>query len=124
MAKISGNKYFGQITRVIDGDTFEAFINLGFGITQRFCVRLEGIDTPEKSTIEGKQAKQYVKDLIEGKTVLFKDAGSEKYGRSLAKIEMSDGTDLTQFLLEKQIGIEYSGKRKKFVSALSIIKEN
>lgn len=124
MAKISTNKYFGQIIRVIDGDTFEALINLGFDVTQKFCVRLEGIDTPEKDTLKGKQAEQYVRELIEGKSVIFIDSGSEKYGRALARIELNDGTDLTRFLIDKKVGIEYDGKRKKFVSALSIIKEN
>lgn len=116
------NKYFGQVLRVIDGDTFEILVELGFGVTQKFHVRLDGIDTPEISTIQGRKAKEYVSDLIEGKAVILKDAGAEKYGRARAKIELMDGTDLTQFLIEKNIGIEYKGgKKKKFLSILSVV---
>jgi micrococcal nuclease len=115
------NKYYGQVVRVIDGDTFEILVELGFKVTQKFTVRLDGIDTPEKNTEEGKSAKEYVKNLIEGKSVILTDAGSEKYGRARAKVSLMDGTDLTNFLIEHNIGIEYHGERKKkFVSILSI----
>lgn len=117
------NKYFGQIIRVIDGDTFEVLIELGFSVTQKFHVRLDGIDAPEKSTTEGQKAKEYVRELIEGKAVILTDSGAEKYGRARAKIELMDGTDLTQFLISKNIGIEYHGgkKKKSFVSILSVV---
>lgn len=120
---VKTNKYFGQIIRVIDGDTFEVLIELGFGVTQKFHVRLDGIDTPEKSTTEGQKAKEYVRELIEGKAVILTDSGAEKYGRARAKIELMDGTDLTQFLISKNIGIEYHGgkKKKSFVSILSVV---
>lgn len=114
------NKYFGQILRVIDGDTFEILVELGFGVTQKFNVRLDGIDTPEANTTAGRKAKEYVRDLVEGKSVILKD-GAEKYGRARAKIELMDGTDLTNFLIEKNIGIEYHGGKKKFLSILSVI---
>ena len=121
MAKNRKNKYYGQIIRVIDGDTFEAIIELGFGVVQKFCIRLNGIDTPQKNTDKGRKAKEFVRQLIETKQVIITDAGSEKYGRALASIQLMDGTDLTKFLLDKQIGIEYDGKRKRFVSSLSIV---
>jgi len=120
----TSNKYFGQILRVIDGDTFEALIELGFGVSQKFHVRLDGIDTPEMSTNEGKIAKEYVRELIEGKTVILTDSGPEKYGRARANIKLMDGTDLTSFLIEKKVGIEYHGKKKTFVSILSVVEEN
>ena len=122
MARKSTNKYFGQVLRVIDGDTFEVLVELGFGVSQKFNVRLDGIDTPETSTTKGIRAKEYVRDLIEGKSVILKDAWAEKYGRARAKVELMDGTDLTQFLIEKNIGIEYhGGKKQKFLSILSVI---
>jgi len=122
MTRKSTNKYRGQVLRIIDGDTFEAIVELGFGVSQKFHIRLDGIDTPETSTAEGIKAKEYVRDLIEGKSVILKDAGSEKYGRARAKVELMDGTDLTQLLIEKNIGIEYhGGKKKKLLSILSVI---
>jgi endonuclease YncB( thermonuclease family) len=110
------NKYFGQVLRVIDGDTFEVLIDLGFGVSQKFSVRLDGIDTPETTTSKGKQAKEFVKDLIEGKTVILTDCGNEKYGRARASIQLSDGKDLTQLLIEREVGKEYHGGKKQFFS--------
>jgi endonuclease YncB( thermonuclease family) len=109
------------VTRVIDGDTFEVLIELGFGVTQKFKVRLDGIDTPEISTTKGKMVKEVVKDLIENKYVMLKDEGSEKYGRARASIQLPDGKDLTEYLIEHQIGVEYHGEKKKTFAALSFI---
>lgn len=120
MAK-NDNRYHGMVTRVIDGDTFEMFIELGFGVTQKFSVRLDGIDTPETSTEKGRMAREYVRDLIENKSVVVIDQGSEKYGRARASIELANGKDLADFLIENKIGIEYHGEKKKSFAALTMI---
>lgn len=117
----SENHYQGLVTRVLDGDTFEALIDLGFGVTQKFKIRLDGIDTPELTTTKGKMAKEFVRNLIENKYVIVKDEGSEKYGRARASIELPDGKDLTEFLIENKIGTEYHGEKKKTFAALSIV---
>jgi endonuclease YncB( thermonuclease family) len=111
MAK-NTNKYFGKVTNVLDGDTFEVIIDLGFGVKQEFHLRLDGIDTPELSTEKGKKAKEFVRELIEGNSVILTDEGPEKYGRARAKVELMDGSDLTELLIEKKIGIEYHGGKK------------
>jgi len=111
---MNDNKYYGKITAVIDGDTFEVMIELGFGVKQEFHVRLDGIDTPEKNTEAGKKAKAFVTELILNKEVILKDQGAEKYGRARASIELMDGTDLTKFLIENKIGKEYHGGKKGF----------
>jgi micrococcal nuclease len=108
------NKYYGRVTAVLDGDTFEVMIELGFGVKQEFHVRLDGIDTPEKNTEAGKKAKQLVSDLILNKEVILQDKGAEKYGRARASIELMDGTDLTKYLIEHKIGKEYHGGKKQF----------
>jgi endonuclease YncB( thermonuclease family) len=116
------NRYYAQVLRVIDGDTFEALVDLGFGISQKFKVRLDGIDTPEVKTDAGKKAKEFVRQLIEGKEVTLIEGGTEKYGRALAKVELVDGRDLTRYLVEQNVGIEYHGGKKKstFCSMLAI----
>ena len=106
------NVYEGQVLRVIDGDTFDALVNLGFGVYQKFRVRVEGVDTPEMNTREGKKAKMVVEDLIGGKTVYLSEAGSDKYGRALARVELITGKDLTEYLIEHKLGKEYKGGRK------------
>jgi len=107
------NRYYAQVLRVIDGDTFEALVDLGFGISQKFKVRLDGIDTPEITTHAGKKIREFVRQLIEGKQVILIESGTEKFGRALAKVELADGRDLTKFLIEQDVGIEYHGGKKK-----------
>lgn len=73
----------GLVDRVIDGDTYDIILDLGFYTTHTIRVRLKGVDTPEvfgKNTSEaGKIASAYVKDLIENKRVVvqtYKNAPS------------------------------------------------
>lgn len=79
-----------EVTRVIDGDTFECVIN---GKTQK--VRLIGVDTPEsvhpdknKNTEEGKEASDYTKEKLQGKKVglEYDVQKNDKYGRILAYV--------------------------------------
>jgi len=117
---VNTNKYHGQVLRVMDGDTFEVMIELGFGVTQKFVVRLDGIDTPELSTSKGRTVKELVRNLIENKNVILTDEGAEKYGRARASIEMPDGKDLTQYLIENNAGYEYHGGKKKSFVAMTM----
>jgi micrococcal nuclease len=52
------DEYRAKLHRVIDGDTFELDIDLGFGCWTRQVIRLRGLDTPELRTPEGKIAKE------------------------------------------------------------------
>lgn len=79
-----------EVTRVIDGDTFECVIN---GKTQK--VRLIGVDTPEsvhpdknKNSEEGKKASDYTKEKLQGKKVglEYDVQKNDKYGRILAYV--------------------------------------
>lgn len=115
------NRYEAFVIRVIDGDTFEALVELGFGVTQKFKVRLDGIDTPELITEEGQQAAEYVRQLIEGKKVWLIEAGHEKFGRALAKVKLANGSDLTNFLVAQKVGIQYNGGKKQTKCSMLMI---
>lgn len=78
-------EYTAHVTRIIDGDTVELDIDLGFKIHQHTTVRLAGIDAPEMSTAAGRTARNWL-TLQAGNDVLVhteKDR-TEKYGRYLA----------------------------------------
>ena len=85
--------YVKKVTKVVDGDTIDVEIDLGFDISFSSRVRLAGIDTPESRTTDkmekalGLEAKAYLKSQIESaKTVVIKTEkmdSSEKYGRIL-----------------------------------------
>jgi micrococcal nuclease len=82
-----------KVTNVVDGDTIDVDIDLGFDISFSSRVRLAGIDTPESRTtnkaekVLGLEAKEYVKSKIkDAKEVVIKTEkmdSSEKYGRIL-----------------------------------------
>ena len=97
-------EYKAKLDRVIDGDTVDCFIDLGFNITVKERVRLKGIDTPETRTrdleekAKGFAAKDRVIELFEGvesfkiKTELDKKG---KYGRILGTIFLPDHVDVS-----------------------------
>ncbi len=102
-------EYNATIIRVIDGDTVEAVIDLGFATSFRNTFRLFGIDTPELTSHDtavrelAKRAKSRLVELIEGKTVLVRTHKPDKYGRWLVEIKTPDitlGTVNSQLIAE------------------------
>ena len=100
--KIMFEYYVKKVTRVVDGDTIDVDIDLGFDISFSSRVRLAGIDTPESRTRDlaekalGLEAKAYLKHAIEeAKTVVIKTEkmnSSEKYGRILGWVYLDGDT--------------------------------
>jgi micrococcal nuclease len=96
--------YVKKVTKVVDGDTIDVEIDLGFDISFSSRVRLAGIDTPESRTTDkmekalGLEAKDYLKKQIESaKTVVIKTEkmdSSEKYGRILGWVFL-DGSEVS-----------------------------
>jgi len=91
-----------KVTNVVDGDTIDVDIDLGFDISFSSRVRLAGIDTPESRTtnkaekVLGLEAKEYVKSKIkDAKDVVIKTEkmdSSEKYGRILGWLFLDGST--------------------------------
>lgn len=85
--------------RVIDGDTIEATIHLGFNIDMRRKIRLSNVDTWElrgPNKAKGKAAKLFLKELLEENpyTILISNKDkSGKYGRILGNIWASNTVD-------------------------------
>ena len=83
-------QYKAQVKAVIDADTIDVLIDLGFGVHTMQRLRLYGIDAPEMKTEAGKVAKEYVKSVLLGADAsmfvyvrTLKDK-KDKYGRKLA----------------------------------------
>lgn len=100
------HKYKATVNRVIDGDTIDVDIDLGFfTVLHAQRIRLYGIDAPElrgSERLEGLEAKAWLKQKIEGKEielVTFKDAKG-KYGRWLGVIYFRN-RNLNQVMVEK-----------------------
>jgi micrococcal nuclease len=110
LGRIMFEYYVKKVTKVVDGDTIDVEIDLGFDISFSSRVRLAGIDTPESRTTDkmekalGLEAKAYLKHEIDSaKTVVIKTEkmdSSEKYGRILGWVFL-DGASVS--LNEKMI---------------------
>ncbi len=110
--------YKAKLDRVVDGDTIDAHINLGFDITIHKRIRLAGIDTPESRTRDleekarGLASKDRLIELLgEGSFILeSKEVG--KYGRVLGTLHVED-VNVNETLVEEGFAVEYWGGKKK-----------
>jgi micrococcal nuclease len=99
--------YKAVITRVVDGDTYDATIDLGFRTFTKQRLRLKDIDTPEtwrpKTDSErkhGEECTDYVIKLIEGKTVTLTSVKTAVYGRWEAYLTLEDNSDVGTLIVE------------------------
>jgi micrococcal nuclease len=101
--KIMYEYYVRKVENVVDGDTIDVLIDLGFDILFQSRVRLAGIDTPESRTKDlkekalGLESKEYLKKhLKDAKSVVIKTEkmdSSEKYGRILGWLYVNGDTE-------------------------------
>jgi micrococcal nuclease len=117
-----------NVSKVVDGDTIDVDIDLGFDISFSSRVRLAGIDTPESRTKDlyekklGLESKDWLKKALEhGKTVVIKTEkmdSSEKYGRILGWLFVDD-VNLNLAMIDQGYAWSYMGDTKvKDFSAL------
>lgn len=115
--------YKAKVVKVIDGDTLDLDIDLGFDIWHSIRVRLFGVDTPEtrSSNIEEKQAgtlaKEYVKKWLDtnGYDIMIQTfkAKTEKYGRILADVyDKGSSKCLNTELIAENLAKPYFGGKK------------
>ena len=120
-----------KINRVVDGDTIDVTLDLGFSLTKKERVRIAGVDTPEKRTrdkeekILGIDATNWMKEklteTIKGDEELVirteLKGGVGKYGRLLGWIYIGDGTiSLNEQMITQGYAWSYDGgtKQKNF----------
>ena len=112
-----------NITNVVDGDTIDVDIDLGFDISFSSRVRLAGIDTPESRTTDkaekvlGLEAKDYLKKkLKDAKSIIIKTEkmdSSEKYGRILGWVYVDGNTvSLNDMMINDGYAWGYLGDTK------------
>ena len=116
-------EYNGTLVKVLDGDTIDCYIDLGFDLKIKKRIRYMGIDTWESRTrdkeekVKGLAAKAYVKDLLEnsddGKFSIISH-GVGKYGRVLGEIFVKGHEkSVNELLKENGHAYEYDGGKKK-----------
>ena len=121
--EINKYEYTAKLDRVVDGDTCDALIDLGFDTWVKKRIRFKGVDTWECRTRDldekkkGLAAKAFTKNLLEnsddGKFAL-RSHGVGKYGRVLGELFVKGETkSVNDLLLENGHAYEYEGGKKK-----------
>jgi len=115
--------FIKEVTKVVDGDTIDVIIDLGFDIMFASRVRLAGIDTPESRTKDkvekalGLESKKYLADrLKDAKNIVIKTEkinSTEKFGRVLGWLYVNgEGNSLNLEMIEKGYAWKYLGDTK------------
>tara|TARA_R100000664_G_C2759926_1_gene150343 strand:- start:8541 stop:8972 length:432 start_codon:yes stop_codon:yes gene_type:complete len=123
-------EYSCKVERVVDGDTIDVVLDLGFDILYKSRVRLYGIDTPESRTrnldekARGKMAGAFLKEAIDkGKKVIIqtklKDSRG-KFGRVLGNV-IVDEVNINQSMIENFLAVAYFGQSKAEVEAEHLV---
>jgi len=99
--------YKAVVIRVVDGDTFDAVVDLGFETTVKKRFRLKDVDTPEtwrpKTEAErehGEKTSAFVSSLLLYKNVILTSVKSAVYSRYEAYVTLDDGRDLGKLIIE------------------------
>jgi micrococcal nuclease len=124
-------EYKAIVDRVVDGDTIDCTIDLGFSVWKKIRVRMEGINAPESRTRDLKEkerglaAKARLVEILEynNNHCVLQVSGVGKYGRALAAVivdslsPVSTETSITKVNVNKQLikeghGVEYWGGKR------------
>jgi len=111
-------EYNVSITKVVDGDTVDVDIDLGFGMTyKKQRVRLMGIDTPESRTRDlveklfGKASKKHLKELLSEGNITLRSHDKGKFGRILGELFIND-ISINQKMIDDHHAVDYGGGNK------------
>lgn len=127
-------EYRAKIIKIVDGDTVDVDIDLGFGISlNNERVRIMGIDTPESRTRDkvekkfGLASKNRLKEIL-GKTTVLKTQINKKgedmkgkFGRVLGDFVTDDGRMVTDILVEEGHAVAYFGGSKEEIQAKHLV---
>ena len=121
--QIKKYEYIATLVRVVDGDTCDALIDLGFDTWVKKRIRFMGVDTWESRTRnleekkKGLAAKAFTKDLLEnsdGGKFALRSHGLGKYGRVLGELFVKGhAKSVNELLKEHGHAYEYHGEKKK-----------
>ena len=120
-------QYRCRINKVLDGDTVDVDLDLGFNIilaNQR--VRMAGVDTPESRTaneeekVRGLLSKKKVQEKLpvgswQKIQTMKSDSNDDKFGRILGVFVLEDGTSLNQWMIDNNYAVLYQGESKELV---------
>ena len=123
-------EYRCKVTRVVDGDTVDIDIDLGFGVwLHKERVRIYGIDTPESRTRDkiekrfGLLAKEFVKQFVKGSSIILRTQKYDakgKFGRILGDIIVDDKS-LSETMIQEHHAVAYHGQSKEDIQEAHLV---
>jgi len=110
-------EYSAKLDRVVDGDTVDALVDLGFDTWKKVRIRMFGMNAPESRTrdldekAKGIASKIRLEELLESGRFTLKSMGVGKFGRCLGIIYI-DGININQTLITEGHAVEYHGGKR------------
>jgi len=111
--------YKVEVLKIVDGDTIDVRIDLGFNVWHKCRVRLVGINAPESRTsdkaekVKGLAAKAWLTDIIQSAQadIEMQSHGSGKYGRVLGELYIND-VNINQLMVKEGHAVKYDGGKR------------
>ena len=118
-------RYKVEVTRVVDGDTVDVDIDLGFGMTyKKQRVRMKGIDTPESRTRDlvekkfGLASKEFLKSQLKDQEIELVSHDKGKFGRILGELFVgSSAYSINKIMIDNHHAVIYDGQSKEDIEA-------
>ena len=118
-------RYKVEVTRVVDGDTVDVDIDLGFGMTyKKQRVRMKGIDTPESRTRDlvekkfGLASKEFLKSQLKDQEIELVSHDKGKFGRILGELFVgSSAYSINKIMIDNHYAVLYDGQSKEEIEA-------
>tara|TARA_B100001113_G_scaffold108929_1_gene88248 strand:+ start:526 stop:885 length:360 start_codon:yes stop_codon:yes gene_type:complete len=117
-------KYNAKLDRVVDGDTVDALVDLGFDTWKKVRIRMHGMNAPESRTrdleekAKGIAAKVRLEELLESGRFVLQSMGVGKFGRCLGIIYVNDSNtkhldvNVNKTLITEGHAVEYHGGKR------------
>ena len=125
MERLDKYNYDVEIRRVVDGDTVDVIIDLGFKTYVKRRIRMYGINSPESRTRDleekarGIASKERLEELLEDNKIVMRSWGSGKYGHTLGELFIEketdfgpDFTNINQLLVKEGFAEHYMGGKR------------
>ena len=122
-------EYNCKVKRVVDGDTVDVIIDLGFDIHFATRVRLYGMDTPESRTrnkdekVRGYMSKDFLEEWMEKDDVISRTRRDKKgkFGRVLGEMIVR-GENVNKLMIKECLAVEYYGQSKDDIEKQQMVK--
>ena len=108
-------KYNAKLDRVVDGDTVDALVDLGFDTWKKVRIRMMGMNAPESRTRDleekklGLAAKARLIELLGDGNFILQSHGVGKFGRCLGEIFIEEEISINQTLINEGHATQYNG---------------